>query len=67
MNEDTRKQEQKGNGVSPYVSDSIINDLEARLYSLSLKHKEIKVGDFKNLTEVKDIITTISVLEKYYR
>jgi len=49
------------------VSGSIITDLEARLYSISLKHSEMKVGDFKNLPEVKEIMITISVLEKYYR
>lgn len=49
------------------VSGSIIADLEARMYSLSLKHNEMKVGDFKNLPEVKEIMTAIEVLEKYYR
>jgi hypothetical protein len=49
------------------VSGSIIADLEARVYSLSLKHSKMKVGDFKNIPEVKEIMTTIVVLEKYYR
>jgi hypothetical protein len=49
------------------VSGSIIADLEARVYSLTLEHKEMKVGDFKNLSEVKDIMTAIAVIERYYR
>ena len=51
----------------PCVSGSIIDDLEARLYSLSLKKSKMKVGDFKNIPEVKEIMTAIAVLEKYYR
>ena len=49
------------------VSGSIIADLEARVYSISLKHSEMKVSDFKNLSKVKEIMTAIAVLEKYYR
>jgi hypothetical protein len=49
------------------VSGSIIANLEARVYNLSLKYPEMKVGEFKNIKEVKDIMTAIAVLEKYYR
>ena len=49
------------------VSGSIIANLEARIYSLSLQYPQMQVGDFKNIKEVKDIITAIAVLNKYYR
>ena len=49
------------------VSGSIITDLEARIYNLSLEHGKMKLGDFKNLPEVKEIMTAIAVLEKYDR
>ena len=49
------------------VSGSIIANLEARVYSLSLKYPKMKVGEFKDIKEVKDIMTAIAVLEKYYR
>jgi hypothetical protein len=59
-----KETEQMNLGV---VSGSIIANLEARVYSLSLKYPEMKVGEFKNIKEVKDIMTAIAVLEKYYR
>jgi hypothetical protein len=59
-----KETEQMNVGV---VSGSIIANLEARVYSLSLKYPEMKVGEFKNIKEVKDIMTAIAVLEKYYR
>jgi len=67
MNTDKLSEKNKGNAVLPLVIGSIIADLEARVYSLSLKNSKMKVGDFKNLPEVKDIMTAIAVLEKYYR
>ncbi len=51
----------------PVVIDSIISDLESRVYNLSTNYNKMKVGDFKNLPEVKELMITISVLEKYYR
>ncbi|MEY3499227.1 MAG: hypothetical protein RL308_896 [Bacteroidota bacterium] len=59
--------EETANSDLGAVSGSIIANLEARVYNLSLKYPEMKVGEFKNIKEVKDIMTAIAVLEKYYR
>lgn len=67
MKHENLKNEETTNNDLGVVSGSIIANLEARIYSLSLQHPEMKVGEFKNIKEVKDIMTTIVVLEKYYR
>ena len=53
-------------GISDVIG-SIISELEGRVFNLSTQNSKMKVSDFKELSEVKEIMTTISVLEKYYR
>lgn len=67
MKNETLNIEKTANSDLGAVSGSIIANLEARVYSLSLQYPEMKLGDFKNIKEVKDIMTAIAVLEKYYR
>lgn len=53
-------------GISDVIG-SIISEFEGRVFNLSTQNSKMKVSDFKELPEVKEIMTTISVLEKYYR